>query len=86
MYQATGEDWLADGARAWFARTLDMRQADGVGGFLAYTPASKEHWIAETGLLTGAAGIALALLAACTSIEPEWDRVLLLDVPVVKTV
>jgi lantibiotic modifying enzyme len=80
LYQATGEAWLADAARAWFARTLEMRQPGGVGGFLAYTPAPQEHWIAETGLLTGAAGIALALLAACTSIEPEWDRVLLLDV------
>jgi hypothetical protein len=38
-------------------------------------------WMAETGLLTGAAGVALSLLAAATSVEPEWDRVLLVSVP-----
>jgi lantibiotic modifying enzyme len=86
MHQATGEDWLADAARAWFARALDMRQPNGVGGFLGYTPSAEAPWRPETGLLTGAAGIGLALLAACTSVEPEWDRVLLLDVPVVKAV
>ena len=31
------------------------------------------------GILTGAAGVALAFLAAITSIEPEWDRMLLLS-------
>jgi hypothetical protein len=38
-------------------------------------------WIAESGLLTGAAGIALALLAATTSVEPTWDRLLLAAIP-----
>jgi hypothetical protein len=32
-------------------------------------------------LLTGAAGIGLALLAATTTVEPTWDRILLLDLP-----
>jgi hypothetical protein len=32
-------------------------------------------------LLTGAAGIALALLAAVTPVEPAWDKVLLVSVP-----
>jgi hypothetical protein len=31
--------------------------------------------------LTGAAGIALALLAAATPIEPAWDRMLLVSIP-----
>jgi len=31
------------------------------------------------GLLDGAAGVALALLAATTAVEPRWDRVLLLS-------
>jgi hypothetical protein len=32
-------------------------------------------------LLTGATGIALALLAAVTAVEPAWDRMLLVDIP-----
>jgi hypothetical protein len=32
---------------------------------------------ADPGLLTGAAGVALVLLAAATSAEPAWDRALL---------
>jgi hypothetical protein len=31
--------------------------------------------------LTGATGIALALLAATTDIEPLWDRMLLASIP-----
>jgi hypothetical protein len=32
----------------------------------------------DPGLLTGAAGVALVLLAAATPVEPAWDRALLL--------
>jgi hypothetical protein len=35
----------------------------------------------EAGLLTGTAGIALALLAATTAVEPAWDRMLLVAIP-----
>jgi hypothetical protein len=38
-------------------------------------------WIADPGLLTGASGIALALLAATTDMEPAWDRMLLVAAP-----
>ena len=34
---------------------------------------------AEPGLLTGAAGIGLVLLAAATDVEPRWDRLFLLS-------
>jgi hypothetical protein len=37
--------------------------------------------VADKGLLTGAAGVALALLAATTALEPDWDRVLLVAIP-----
>jgi lantibiotic modifying enzyme len=33
----------------------------------------------QPGLLDGAAGVAIVLLAACTGIEPAWDRVFLLS-------
>jgi hypothetical protein len=37
--------------------------------------------VADPGILTGAAGVALALLAAATPIEPSWDRMLLVSIP-----
>jgi hypothetical protein len=81
MFQATGETWLADAARSWFERALGMRRAGrGVGGYEAWLSGDMT-WMTEPGLLTGAAGIALALLAATTPIEPAWDRVLLIGIP-----
>jgi hypothetical protein len=79
--QATNDSLLADAARSWFERTLDMqRPAEGVGGFAALAPSedATESWLSDPGLLTGAAGVGLALLAAITPIEPVWDRMLLL--------
>ena len=35
--------------------------------------------VPEDGFLEGRAGVGLALLAACTDIEPAWDRILLLS-------
>jgi hypothetical protein len=86
MYQATGEAWLAEAARSWFARALELRQPGrGIGGYAEWQPSgdSVQTWVAEKGLLTGAAGIALALLAATTAVEPAWDRMLLVAIPTV---
>jgi lantibiotic modifying enzyme len=80
MYHATGDQSLAEAARFWLARTLEMRQPGrGIAGFTAYHPREDgtPDWKDDPGLLTGAAGIALALLAATTPIEPAWDRMLL---------
>jgi lantibiotic modifying enzyme len=82
MYQGTGDTALRRAAQFWFKRTLAMRQPGrGVGGFSAL--AAKEdgtrYWEDDPGILTGAAGIALALLAATTTVEPEWDRMLLVS-------
>jgi lantibiotic modifying enzyme len=79
MFQETGDMQLKHAARGWFRRTLEMRQpAQGIAGFAAF---QLDHWSNEIGILDGAAGIALALLAAVTPIEPEWDRMLLLSLP-----
>jgi hypothetical protein len=81
LWQASGDDALRDAALFWARRTLAMhRPGEGVAGWRAYMPdlASGGHrWEADPGLLTGAAGIALALLACATEIEPRWDRFLL---------
>jgi lantibiotic modifying enzyme len=83
LFHASGEAVFRDAARYWFERTLEFRQAGrGIGGFLAYRAeqsAAQSSWEADSGLLEGAAGVALALLAASTEISPEWDRMLLLS-------
>lgn len=85
LFQETGEADFAPAARFWFERTLALRQPDrGVAGYAAWMPefdGIQAGWVDDPGLLTGAAGIALALLAAAAPVEPEWDRVLLASVP-----
>ncbi len=79
-HQITGEAPLAEAARSWFRRALEMRRSGvGVGGYLAYSspPGGDPEWLEVRGLLEGAAGIALALLAAVSAVEPAWDRVLM---------
>lgn len=79
LAQATGDDLLAAAAHRWCRRTLELRRpGEGVAGFLSWEP-SRGGWLPDSGLLTGAAGVALALLAAATPVEPEWDRALALS-------
>jgi len=81
LYQATGEPVLGEAARYWFDRTL---------AFVGQTRSAGGDWVRGTadvnappwtgiGVLEGAAGIALALLAAATPVEPSWDRMLLVS-------
>ena len=81
LYQATGREELAGAARLWLERTLALRREEGLAGFLTYTPhrGPGQEWYRDPDLLTGAAGIGLALLAAVSSLAPDWDRCLLLD-------
>jgi len=84
MFHATGDELFRDRAKFWFEQTLDMRRpGQGVAGYLAYHPDENgnEGWADDPGLLTGAAGIALALLAATTDVVPDWDRMLLVSIP-----
>lgn len=84
LHQATGDPDLAEAARYWFERTLELRRpGEGVGGFPAWDIDAdrKLGWRFDPGFLTGAAGIGLALLAAATPIEPAWDRLLLVSIP-----
>lgn len=84
LHQVTGDPELLAAARAWFGSALGYRQpGSGVGGFLAFIPPPDDFerlvWTEEAGFLTGAAGVALALLAATSGVDPAWDRVLLLS-------
>src|SRR4030088_3022575 len=79
MYQLTGERELADAAVTWAQRTLAMcgARGDGEDGLDGSGPAARA-W-SGPGLLEGAAGIALVLLAGCVPAEPVWDQMLLVS-------
>jgi hypothetical protein len=82
LHQTTGDEVLAAAARAWYGRTLDGRRpGTGIAGFLfqGLDADGAETWQDDPGLLDGAAGVALALLAAATPVEPAWDRAMLLS-------
>jgi lantibiotic modifying enzyme len=86
MYQATGEPTLGRAALYWLERTLGFyRLARDAGGSWVqgnWDPGRRERWT-WTGieLVEGAAGVALVLLAAATSVEPTWDRMFLVSAP-----
>jgi lantibiotic biosynthesis protein len=86
MYQATGEPTLGRAAVYWLERTLDFYRLarDTAGPWVQGNcdPAQRELWT-WTGveLVDGAAGVALVLLAAATSVEPTWDRMFLVSAP-----
>ena len=80
MAQTTGDTALGQAADTWFTHALSMRRSEAVGGFPRANPASGTIvWEPETDLLTGATGVALALHAAISPIEPAWDQLLLAD-------
>jgi hypothetical protein len=82
LYRATGDPALLAAAHRWLDRTLARRRSGaGLGGYLCRgrQAGGGFGWIADPGFLGGAAGIGLALLAAATPVEPEWDRLLLLS-------
>lgn len=86
LYHATRDVTYREVARTWIERTLAyQRPTEGIGGFLTHFPAvgsASELWRTTPDFLDGAAGIGLVLLAALTPLEPEWDRLILCDLPV----
>ena len=82
LWQETGDDRFAAAAREWFGRALAAREAgEGIGGYRTNetTTVGDVVWTPEAGLVYGAAGIAAALAAACSDVEPRWDAVFLLS-------
>lgn len=83
MYQATGEPELGRAASYWLERTLEFcRLAEGNGD--SWVQGSDDPWQGPWSgldLVDGAAGVALVLLAATTTVEPGWDRMFLLSAP-----
>ena len=82
LYQETGDPELLAAARAWMERALDLREpGQGIAGFLTWEPGAggEMGWHPNPSVLTGVAGIGLALLAAVAPFEPAWDRFLVLS-------
>ena len=63
MYQATGDERLKTTCKTWIQHTLDLWE---------------RQPLSDDGLLTGAAGVGLALLGTVSQTPPLWDRPLLL--------
>lgn len=82
LYIASGDETLANAARFWYERTLGFRIPGlGFGGFRPWSIGADGifDWREDPGFLQGSAGVGLALLSAVSTVEPAWDRVLLLS-------
>jgi lantibiotic modifying enzyme len=80
LFQATGDERFRDAATSWVAKTFELqKQGSGLAGFMTLrgNADNKTAWVKDPGLLSGIAGTGLALLAATTTVEPCWDRVIL---------
>ena len=78
MHQMTAEPALAEAARFWVERTVELCSAEAPGRGVPPAGAARPAWKGP-GLLEGAAGIALAMEAAATTAEPVWDQMLLVS-------
>ena len=86
LYQMSGDERLAIAAQRWFDHALAARASqsdgrDGIAGYLTNSPTEEgeDVWTAEPAIVYGAAGIAAALAAATSDIEPSWDAMFLLS-------
>lgn len=73
----TGSPAFVRVARDQHAQLLEAHEPDSRLGYRNLEPTGTR--IDQPGLLDGAAGVALVLLAATTPVVPEWDAVLLLS-------
>jgi hypothetical protein len=72
-----GGEMFSDEIASMVRQILDTYQPESLLGFKNIEVPGNE--IDQPGLLDGAAGVALVLLAASTSVEPVWDRLFLLS-------
>lgn len=73
----TGDPVLLTESQALAQQIMDRYAPDSPLGFRNIETA--DHEIDQPGLLDGAPGVALALLAAATDVQPSWDRMFLLS-------
>ncbi|MFP4022887.1 MAG: lanthionine synthetase C family protein [Thiohalospira sp.] len=80
MYNYTKREEFKQAALYWFDQTFKMAKfEDGLAGYKTWRSVEYGGWQNDYGLLTGIAGIGLALISAVSDIEPTWDECLLLS-------
>jgi lantibiotic biosynthesis protein len=73
----SGTPLFVDAARALHRQLVEAYEPDSLLGYRSIEPGGTR--IDQPGLLDGAAGVALVLLAAATAVEPAWDALFLLS-------
>ena len=73
----TSQGFFAEMATELTEQLLNLFEPDSLSGFRDIEPDGRK--VDNPGLLEGAAGAALTLLAAATDVEPAWDRIFLLS-------
>ncbi|MFN0063750.1 MAG: lanthionine synthetase C family protein [Myxococcaceae bacterium] len=86
LFQASGDEIFLDAAHRWFNVVLSEHGVrPGVGGYQFWAPGVRgggwppAGWRSDATFLVGSSGVALALLGATSSVEPNWDRLLVSD-------
>ncbi len=82
LAQQTGDPACRDAAIAWYDRTLQrVDDRPNIAGFpiFCFERNHDGEYLDDPGMLPGAAGIGLALLAGISDQDPAWDRLFLLD-------
>lgn len=73
----TGLPLFAEAAQTLGEQLLSLYEPDSLLGYCSLEPGGQR--VDQPGLLDGAPGVALVLLAAATDVEPTWDRLFLLS-------
>ncbi|MDQ3340932.1 MAG: lanthionine synthetase C family protein [Myxococcota bacterium] len=83
MARATQDESLRTAACAWIVETIRMQSDAPIAGFpRVFEVAGELQFEEDATLLTGCVGVALVLHAAISEVEPKWDRLLMLDLPI----
>jgi lantibiotic biosynthesis protein len=73
----TGLPLFAEAAGTLSEQLLSLHDPDSLLGYYSLEPGGQR--VDQPGLLDGAPGVVLVLLAAATDVEPNWDRLFLLS-------
>jgi hypothetical protein len=73
----TGMPLFKEAAKALSEQLLSLHDPDTLLGYYSLEPGGQR--VDQPGLLDGAPGVALVLLAAATDVQPTWDRLFLLS-------